>query len=104
MSKTVQRTVHVLHPDTLENHVLTPGMKVPKWAEDQVTNPKVFEKDESTEAPVNDQPAVNPDTGEEVDGTDVEPVEPPDPGEVVETANANPAQRSTAGEPGGNQS
>jgi hypothetical protein len=112
MSKTVKRYVSVYNPETGDSETLKPGMKVPDYATDQVTNPKVFEDPEPSdnEAPVNESTTAAPggEVPEGVDGTTVTAMdgtaEPAvDPGPVNETVNANPAQRDTAGKPGGNQ-
>jgi hypothetical protein len=42
MSKTVQRSVAVRHPETEETHWFGPGDKLPGWAEKLVTNPRAF--------------------------------------------------------------
>lgn len=42
MSKIVRRHVAVHDPVTREAHWFYPGDKLPEWAEDLVTNPKVF--------------------------------------------------------------
>ena len=43
MSKTLARPVQVFHPE--HGHVqLQPGKPVPDWAEDMITNPKVYEE------------------------------------------------------------
>lgn len=110
MGKTVQRHVAVYNEKTGESEILKPGMKVPDYAKDQVTNPKVFEKPAGSdnEAPVNNEvlAGVYSEQQPGVDGSQVE--EAPDADEdddleVNETPNANPAQRQTADKPGGNQ-
>jgi ribonuclease E len=106
-AKRVKRYVAVYDPETGATEVLQPGMRVPDYATDQVTNPKVFEDDPTAEAPVNEGlvPSVDEATQRGVtdDGSGAAPAEPVDPGPVSETPNANPAQRQTAGEPGANQ-
>lgn len=107
MSKTVKRYVHVTNPETGESEVLSPGMKVPDYAKDQVTNEKVFtDPDDTAPAEVNNEPVPAP-AGDVPDGKAVDAtassVETPDAGPVNETVNANPAQRDTADKPGGNQ-
>lgn len=106
--KTVKRYVHVTNPETGESEVLSPGMKVPDYAKDQVTNDKVFtDPDDTAPVEVNNEPVPAP-TGEVPDGKAVDATassveSPADPGPVNETVNANPAQRDTADKPGGNQ-
>lgn len=107
--KVVHRYVSVYNEETGESETLAPGMKVPDYAKDQVTNPKVFEKPDGSEneAPVNNEVLAGVTSEQQPKGAQVEEADDDEVTEdedaVNETPNANPAQRQTAGEPGGNQ-